>query len=89
MKHFRYLLPLFISGFLVACNGNPTKPDDAESGASGALSSSGTSDSESSSVGIEDQQGVMLDELDDPENPLSVRIIYFEYDSAEVSQDSL
>ena len=89
MKHLRYLLPLFISGFLVACNGNPTKPDDAESGASGALSSSGTSDSESSSVGIEDQQGVMLDALDDPENPLSVRIIYFEYDSAEVSQDSL
>ena len=31
----------------------------------------------------------MLDALDDPANPLSIRIIYFEYDSAEVDQNSL
>jgi peptidoglycan-associated lipoprotein len=89
MKHFRYLFPLLIAGFLVACSGNQVKPNDTEVNASGASSSSRALDSESSSVGIEDQQGVMLDALDDPANPLSVRIIYFEYDSAEVNQDSL
>lgn len=90
MKNFRYLLPLLISGFLIACSNNQVKPDgDDEASTSGASSSSRVSDSESSSVGIEDQQGVMLDALDDPENPLSVRVIYFEYDSAEVDQGSL
>ena len=56
MKHFRYLFPLLISGFLVACSGNQVKPDDVDASASGASAGSRTSDSESSSVGIEDEE---------------------------------
>ena len=51
MKHFRYLFPLLIAGFLVACSGNQVKPNDTEANASGASSSSRALDSESSSVG--------------------------------------
>ena len=89
MKIFRYLLPLLVSSFLVSCGSNEVKTDDASSSAAESASNSRSLDSESSSVGIEDPQGVMLDALDDPENPLTVRVIYFEYDSAEVEQDSL
>ncbi|MDG0996652.1 MAG: OmpA family protein [Gammaproteobacteria bacterium] len=91
MKIFRYLLPLLVSGFLVSCGSNEVKTDDASSSAAASASASNSRslDSESSSVGIEDPQGVMLDALDDPDNTLTMRVIYFEYDSAEVEQDSL
>ncbi len=37
--------------------------------------------------GIGDAEGFQGSALDDPDSPLSVRVIYFEYDSSEVSAD--
>ena len=37
--------------------------------------------------GAEDGTGSAFNQLDDPQSPLSVRIIYFEYDSSEIRSD--
>ena len=37
--------------------------------------------------GAEDDTGSAFNQLDDPQSPLSVRIIYFEYDSSEIRSD--
>ena len=37
--------------------------------------------------GAEDDSGPAFSQLDDPQSPLSVRTIYFEYDSSEISSD--
>ena len=37
--------------------------------------------------GTEDESSSAFNQLDDPQSPLSVRIIYFEYDSSEIRSD--
>ena len=37
--------------------------------------------------GAEDESSSAFNQLDDPQSPLSVRIIYFEYDSSEIRSD--
>ncbi len=42
-----------------------------------------------SSSGLDDEGAVILDPLDDPASDLFVRTIYFDYDSANIREDSL
>ncbi|MEM8845283.1 MAG: peptidoglycan-associated lipoprotein Pal [Pseudomonadota bacterium] len=81
--------------FIVGCSGNQTKPDDSEGstivdedvtidvGAPDEL------DEEGISSGLDDDGVLILDALDDPASNLFVRTIYFEYDSSDLSPESL
>ncbi len=83
----------FLSLMLVigGCSGNKTKGDD------GAMVSDGIEDGapidlgedEYSSSGLNEDGSVILDPLDDPASDLFVRTIYFDYDSANIREDSL
>ena len=74
------------------CSSNKTKPDDAM-GASGVEDGEpidvGADDSDSSSMGLDDDGSMILDPLDDPASDLFVRTIYFDYDSANIREDSM
>jgi peptidoglycan-associated lipoprotein len=85
---FFLALLLAISG----CSGNKTKDGD-----DGAMSSDGIEDGapidmgedEYSSSGLDEDGSMILDPLDDPASDLFVRTIYFDYDSANIREDSL
>ena len=72
------------------CSSNKTKPDDA-------MGTSGIEDGEPidvgaeeySSSGLDEDGSVILDPLDDPASDLFVRTIYFDYDSANIRDDSM
>lgn len=90
MKHYLSLI-LVVSVFVVAsgCSSNKTKEegamiDDIEDGAPIDLAKE-----EGASMGLEDEGAVILDPLDDPASELFVRTIYFDYDSADIREDSL
>ncbi len=86
------LVLLFLSLIVVmsGCSSNKTKPDDA-------MGTSGIEDGEPidvgadeySSSGLDDDGSVILDPLDDPASDLFVRTIYFDYDSANIRDDSM
>jgi peptidoglycan-associated lipoprotein len=83
----------FISLLLVAagCSGNKTKSGD------GAMAGDGMEDGapidvgadDYSSSGLDEDGSVILDPLDDPASDLFVRTIYFDYDSANIREDSM
>ena len=88
----RKILPLLVLGLLFsACTTTPEQDDgpevvdksgsgEAAAGRSGATETgSGTQ-----AFGAEEERATALQELDDPESLLSVRIIYFDYDSSAV-----
>ena len=86
---FFLALLLAISG----CSGNKTKDGDDS-----AMSSDGIEDGapidmgeddEYSSSGLGEDGSMILDPLDDPASDLFVRTIYFDYDSANIREDSL
>ena len=90
----RYYLS-FVSIVLVllvaGCSSSNTKPvedgamagDEIEDGAPIDLADDGTSS------GLDEEGAVILDPLDDPASELFVRTIYFDYDSADIREDSL
>ena len=86
------LLLLFLFA-VAACSGPQNKPDENENipaqttqETSAAAVGAG---SETASSGLNDDNEVILDPLDDPANDLFVRTIYFDYDSASLREDSL
>lgn len=85
-------LVLVVLVFAIAggCSSNKTKSDDGamagdeiEDGAPIDLADDGTSS------GLDDEGAVILDPLDDPASELFVRTIYFDYDSADIREDSV
>ncbi len=84
---------LFLSLVLVisGCSGNKTKPGDETMGTSGIEDGEpiDVGADEYSSSGLDDDDSVILDPLDDPASDLFVRTIYFDYDSASIREDSL
>ena len=84
------MVVLIFTAFLFACESTPEKADDAV-----AVEDQGTDlsdvpesdDSEAQSYGTEDDGLSGMSSLDDPTSLLSVRIIYFEYDSSDVQSE--
>ena len=81
----RILFIIFLSFVLGAC-GTTTETSDSSNVEDRSTSGSNTGSSSSStrSFGAGNNSTSSLNALDDPTSPLSVRVIYFEYDSSEV-----
>ncbi len=84
------MIVLIFTAFLFACESTPEKADDAvavEDQGTDLSDIPDTSDSEAQSYGTGDDDLSGMSSLDDPTSMLSVRIIYFEYDSSDVKQE--
>jgi len=84
------MIVLIFTAFLFACESTPEKADDAvavEDQGTDLSDVSDTSDSEAQSYGTGDDDLSGMSSLDDPTSLLSVKIIYFEYDSSDVKQE--
>jgi peptidoglycan-associated lipoprotein len=101
MKLIKLMAVMFTVSLLAACSANPLKTDTAEA-QTGDVSvedrNATTSGVEGTNIEGEDLNGVEAQvvvgedafkgsELDDPDSPLSNRVIYFEYDSSSVRQE--
>jgi peptidoglycan-associated lipoprotein len=84
---FFLTLLLAISG----CSGNKTKSEDGAMGADGIEDGApiDVGEDDYSSSGLDEDGSLILDPLDDPASDLFVRTIYFDYDSANIREDSL
>jgi peptidoglycan-associated lipoprotein len=90
MMNKNLMIVLIFTAFLFACESTPEKADDAvvvEDQGTDLSDVSDTSDSEAQSYGAGDDDLSGMSPLDDPTSLLSVRIIYFEYDSSDVKQE--
>ncbi len=90
----RQISVIFFLSLLLAisgCSGNKTKGDDGDMVGDGIEDGAPTDVGEDdySSSGLDDDGSVILDPLDDPASDLFVRTIYFDYDSANIREDSL
>ena len=89
--NINYAILLFITATIVLFNGCASKklePATTETGLEGQPADPGFEDT-SSTIPLGMEGELTLDQLDDPNHPLSVRIIYFDYDSSEVTPESL
>ncbi len=84
-----FVLFALVLALVSGCSGSKTKSEEGmmagevQDGAPIDLAEEGTS------AGLEDEGAVILDPLDDPASDLFVRTIYFDYDSADIREDSL
>ena len=90
IKHYLSFISIVLVLLVAGCSSNNTKPEDGamvgdeiEDGAPIDLADDGTSS------GLDEEGAVILDPLDDPASELFVRTIYFDYDSADIREDSL
>jgi len=81
------MIILIFAAFLFACESTPEKADDAVTVEDQGTSLSDADDSEAQAYPREDDDRSGMSSLDDPTSPLSVRIIYFEYDSSDVKSE--
>lgn len=80
---YRTFLMFFITAFLAACSTTSgSKRDTASVEDRGSTASETTTTAKTYGTGEETTYGIS--ELDDPNSPLSNRIIYFDYDSSEI-----
>jgi peptidoglycan-associated lipoprotein len=81
----RIVFIIFLSFILGAC-GTTTETSESTNveDRSSTGSSAGSSSSSTRSFGAGNNSTTNINALDDPTSPLSVRVIYFEYDSSEV-----
>ena len=83
------LLLLVLGVFITACTTTPEQSQDPEvvEGAdadAAAGEGAAEADSEAQAFGADADQDAIMQQLEDPESLLSVRIIYFDYDSSSV-----
>ena len=78
------MIVLIFTAFLFACESTPEKADDAVAVEDQGTDLSEADDSEAQAYGTEDDDLSAMSSLDDPTSLLSVRIIYFEYDSSDI-----
>ena len=86
----KHVLTGLVICLLAACSSTPDKPSSATVEDRGAEAGS-TSENQSSSgdtgvrtYGTEEDSATSMKALDDPQSPLAVRTIYFEFDSSEI-----
>lgn len=78
----RVTLPVvLLCGLLAACSSKSAK-DDSASTQQAPAASSGTQ-----TYGTGDETRGAMEELNDPNSPLSQRIVYFDYDSSEIREE--
>jgi peptidoglycan-associated lipoprotein len=90
MMNKNLMVVLIFTAFLFACESTPEKADDAvavEDQGTDLNDVTDTTDSEAQSYGTGDDELSGMSSLDDPTSLLSVRIIYFEYDSSDVKSE--
>ena len=87
----KFLLLLILGSFITACTTTPEKdpaPEVVDKSESAEMTSDDAADggagSEAQAFGAGDDQAGALQQLEDPDSLLSVRIIYFDYDSSTV-----
>ena len=94
----KFVTVLFAVLLLSACSGNKTKDADSQNRAQvedrsmnrdGASMGDGSDEGDNGVVtqGLDDDPSYNAARLDDPNGPLAVRIIYFDYDSANIRAD--
>jgi len=86
----RSMIILIFAAFLFACESTPEKADDAvavEDQGTNLSDATDDASSEAQAYGTGDNERSGISSLDDPQGPLSVRIIYFEYDSSDIQSE--
>ena len=83
----KVLLVVTASLLLAACSSHKAKNDTAQSGARVEDRSAGAGANGAASQGLGDGSSVAGGALNDPNSPLAVRVIYFDYDSANIRAD--
>ena len=86
---FRFLLVMSLTGLLFGCSTDKVKEDEsaAVEDLSSQQASADADDTNAQAYGADDSSTSGFSQLDDPQSPLSVRVIYFEYDSSEVRSE--
>jgi peptidoglycan-associated lipoprotein len=85
----RFLLIISLAGLLFGCSSDQVKEEPAavEDLSSTLPDTDATDDSGAQAYGTDDSSTSEFSQLDDPQSPLSVRVIYFEYDSSEIRSE--
>ena len=86
----RIFLVMILTGLLFGCSSDTVKEDEpvqVEDLSGDVPDASGTEDGGAQAYGTDDASTSAFSQLDDPQSPLSVRIIYFEYDSSEIKAE--
>lgn len=86
----RLLIALGLASLLFACSSEKVKEDDpvvVEDLSSSVSDSDASDESGAQAYATDDSSTSGFDALDDPQSALSIRIIYFEYNSNEISSE--
>ncbi len=84
---YKSVFIVLILGLFTACTTTPDKPSSAtveDKSSTGVADASGSEGSGARSYGTGAEGAGSMTALDDPQSPLSVRIIYFDYDSSDI-----
>jgi peptidoglycan-associated lipoprotein len=86
----RLLLVLSLTGLLFGCSSDQVKEDEpvaVEDHSSSLTDADATEDSDAQAYSTDDSSTSGFSQLDDPQSALSIRVIYFEYNSNEISSE--
>lgn len=87
----RILMILSLLGFLAACSSDNVKEEQEvaveDLSSSGGAGADGDGAGGATAYGTDDSGASAFSQLDDPASQLSIRIIYFEYDSSDVKAE--
>ena len=83
----RILFVIGLAFLLLGCSKDQVKEEEPVEVTDLNANSTASDEDSAQTYGAEDDSGSTFSQLDDPQSPLSVRIIYFEYDSTQISSD--
>ena len=83
----RLFFVISLTILLLGCSKDQVKEDEPVEVTDLTADPASSSEEGAQTYGAEDDSGPAFSQLDDPQSPLSVRTIYFEYDSSEISSD--
>ena len=83
----RLFFVISLTILLLGCSKDQVKEDEPVEVTDLTADLASSSEDGAQTYGAEDDSGPAFSQLDDPQSPLSVRTIYFEYDSSEISSD--
>ena len=83
----RLFFVISLTILLLGCSKDQVKEDEPVEDTDLTADPASSSEDGAQTYGAEDDSGPAFSQLDDPQSPLSVRTIYFEYDSSEISSD--
>ena len=83
----RLFFVISLTILLLGCSKDQVKEDEPVEVTDLTADPASSREDGAQTYGAEDDSGPAFSQLDDPQSPLSVRTIYFEYDSSEISSD--